>query len=180
MCPVDGRELTITGMLDLIICVVLGLGLYAGYRKGAVGQIVSFAAIIVAIIASRLLGPACAHLLTSIMGGDSASVEKTLLATVGGHIIVFLLAYWATGLLSDTLRKLVETLHLGIIDSIAGSLFMGLKVILAASLLINLWMLSDDFMSDDSHRPAPGGVIAQSTAKVAPALLGYIENNTNL
>ena len=162
-------------MLDLIICLALGVALYAGYRKGAVGQIVSLVAVVVAIIASRLLGPACGRLIGSFFSGDS--IEALMLGSVAGHIVVFLLAYWATGLISDTLRSLVKVLHLGVLDSIVGALVMGLKVIIAASLLINLWMLSDD-IATDSRRDPPGGVVAQLTAKVAPELLGYITHHT--
>ncbi len=160
-------------MIDLIICVAIGIALYAGYKRGIIRQAGSLVGLIVAVIASRLLGSPLGQLIASWGGERFSSPDGQLIAIAAGHILIFFIAWWAIGLLAGTLHDLVKALRLGILDSLLGSLMMALKVLIVASLLLNLWTMGHDSATANDI----GGPIAQATAAFAPDLLGYVEAN---
>lgn len=158
-------------MIDIIICVAVGLGLYAGYRRGAIVQIGSIAGVVAAIVASRLIGDPASRLVASLFGWAPGSTEAMMIAPFVGHLIIFILAWWAAGLLSGVLRDAIKAIHRGIVDSICGAAVMGLKVLIAASILLNLWVISDDAFEHGKKKV--GGPVAQTALHIVPDLLGY-------
>lgn len=172
-----GRELDIIRMLDLIICLAVGVGLYVGYRKGVVRQAVSLVAIVIAVLVSRMLGGAAGEVIAKLIGCDPGSFEAGMVCPVLGHLVVFLLVWWGAGLIGLAIHKVAKTLKIGLLDSLAGALLMAVKVLIAASILINLWMMTDEAFTDG--RRSPGGQIVRLTAQVVPDLLGYVENCAN-
>ena len=165
-------------IIDIIICVASGLGLYAGYRRGAVVQIGSIAGVVAAIVASRLIGDPASRLVASLFGWSPGSTEAMMIAPFVGHLIIFILAWWAAGMLSGVLRDAIRALHLGIVDSVCGAAVMGLKVLIAASILLNLWAISDDAL--DRSNKKIGGPVAQATLHIVPDLLGYARDKTSV
>lgn len=158
-------------MVDIIICVAIGLGLFEGFRRGAVVQIGSIAGAIAAIIASRLIGAPATRLVISLFGWPEFSTEALFVAPFLGHLIIFFIGWWAGGLLSGVLRELIKAVHLGVLDSVCGALVMGLKVMIAASILLNLWLISDESLQ--SGKKSVGGSVAQTTLHFVPDMLGY-------
>src|SRR5689334_9969199 len=74
--------------LDIIVLVVLLLGLVTGWMKGFVGEVLSLAAWIVAIVFLRLLHTPATNALTGVVGTHAGA---SMLAFVLVFGIVFLL-----------------------------------------------------------------------------------------
>ena len=162
-------------MIDLLICVAVGIGLYVGYNRGVVRQIGSIVAILVAVVACHLLGGAASSLVAGIMGGvrPEDSFPTEIVAIVVGHVGLFLIVWWGIGLAVRSLNDLVRAIHLGILNSLAGAVMMAFKVVLVASILLNLWLATNH----GDKTLASAGPIAKATVGIGPALMGYVEDN---
>ncbi|MCM1293428.1 MAG: CvpA family protein [Bacteroides sp.] len=157
-------------MLDLIICVAVGVSLFAGYRRGILRQIASLVSIVVAFIACRLFGGAFSSLVASMMGEGSSTA---LMAPLIGNILLFLIVWWGLALVAGTLRSLLKAVKLGVFDNILGALFMAFKVMIVASLLLNFY---DIVTSHDITASNPGPIV-RLTVGFAPAMLGVVRSN---
>lgn len=163
-------------MIDLLICVALGIGLYSGYRKGVVRQLGSLVALFAAVLACHLFGDTVAGWAASLMGVSSTDMlarEEYMGAALIGNIVLFVIVWWGAGILTNLLHDLVKAICLGGINSLIGAVLMALKVLVAVSILLNLWL----FKNPDSKTINDGGPITQITTGIAPALMGIVRNN---
>lgn len=162
-------------MIDLLICIAVGIGLYVGYRRGIVKQIGSLVAILAAVIICHLLGGVATSLVAKLMGGEHPgdSFTTMLVATVVGHVSLFLIVWCGLGLAVRSLNNLVRAVHLGVISSLAGALVVAFKVVLVASILLNLWLA----VEPENKTLESSGPIAQSTIRAGQVLMGYVEDN---
>ena len=163
-------------MLSLIICVAVGIGLFWGYRKGIVRQIGSLVAVFVALVVSRIFGDDFTAFIAPLIGA-SDSPENSFcavpLASFVAHVLLFIIVWFAVGLLARTLHELIKVVGLGCINSIAGALFMGFKVALIAGILVNLWAV----FGDEASQPEAGGPVVEAVASLPSTLLGYLQCN---
>lgn len=172
----DGHALkTECRMIDLLICLAVGIGLYVGYSCGVVRQIGSIVAILAAVVVCHLLGGAASSLVAGMMGGvrPEDSFPTEIVATVVGHVGLFLIVWWGFGLAVRSINDLVRAIHLGVLNSLAGAVMMAFKVVLVASILLNLWLATNP----GDKMLASAGPIAKTTVGIGPALMGYVEDN---
>ena len=148
------------GTLDIFILIVIAVTAVIGFVRGIVLQIGSIAAIIVGILAARLIGGAVVT--------DSSD-------TVSGFAIygiIFVVTFVATWLLARMMSKVVKSLHLGIFDRIAGAVFSAFKWTFVLSIVLNIYMFiggeSARSMRDDAN------TMRCMVIDLAPTFLGSI------
>ncbi len=161
-------------MVDILICVAVIVGLYAGYKRGVVRQIGSLAAVLAAIVVCQLFGDAAANVVAKLMGcADGTDAVRYAVASAIGHIVLFLLVWWGLGIVIRVVHDVIRAVRLGVVNSLLGAVFMAFKVVLVLSLLLNLWAMTDP----SSKQLASSGRITKAVADVGPALLGYVSDN---
>lgn len=162
--------------IELILAVVLVLTAVWGYRRGVVMQIGSVLAFVLAIVVCRLFGDAATDVVASMIGygkeaASAPSVDpmSQMVASIIGHVALFLIVWLGVGLTARALKLVVHTVHLGIVDRLAGALFMAFKAALVASFVVNF----AEAVAPASGVANPGGELGQFVKALAPTLLGF-------
>ena len=106
------------GTLDIIFLVVLGVAAIRGAVRGFVSEVMSFAAIILALVASVLLYAPVAGLLDEI-------ITRSPWAEIAAFLGVFLVTYLVVKLVERVAHSVFESLNLHHLDRVLG-LFLGL------------------------------------------------------
>jgi membrane protein required for colicin V production len=114
--------------LDIIVLVLVGGGIVLGARRGFVGEVLSLAAWIVAIVALRLLHTPATDLLEGPVGTRAG-------AAVAAFFIVFGVVLLAGKLIARYVGGGVKKSVVGPIDRILGAGFGALKGLIGATLL---------------------------------------------
>jgi len=120
-------------VVDLLIAVLLGYGLYKGWRNGLIISVVSLVALIAGIYFSLRFSFFTRELL---MQHTQWNPNVT---TIAAFFITFLTVLILIHLLGKLMTKIVETLALGFINKLTGALFEGIKIVLIISVLLNLF-----------------------------------------
>lgn len=144
---------------DIVIVVIAILAAGWGAWKGFITQLGSFVAILSGIVACHLFGPKVA-----------AWLQMSLVAA---DIVLFLVVYIAVMLLSSAIHHASRALCMGPLDRLAGALLGIAKWVIAASLLLNIWL------AFEPHSRVRQGVVTPYVVKVAPRLLGYVSDYLN-
>jgi membrane protein required for colicin V production len=114
--------------LDIIVLVLVGGGTLLGARRGFVGEILSLAAWIVAIVALRLLHTPATNLLEGPIGTRAG-------AAVAAFFLVFGIVLLAGKLVARQVGGGVRRSVIGPIDRVLGAGFGALKGLIGATLL---------------------------------------------
>lgn len=127
-------------VFTVILAIVLVAAAVVGWHKGAIRQIGSIAAVVGALVVCRSFG----HLVVPMVGdwlgvneaGQSAwsDYSATMLAYAG----LFMASWLVVWLLTRMIHQAINLVHLGIINSIGGSIFLVAKWALVASVILNL------------------------------------------
>lgn len=124
-----------SGFTIFIIVFVLVSGVL-GWRSGLLRQVGRLAGIILGIAACRIYGPA----LVDYFCGTGASVSDTVLYTVLCYVLLFVVVYLLATLLAHLMRKMLDSVHIGILNRLAGAVFNIVEWLLLLSLALNLWV----------------------------------------
>ena len=169
--------------LDILIIFLCVGALALGWRKGAIAQLGSIAGVVAGVIAARMAGARATAILAGLTGARPEVDSVTAYALqAGGYIAVFALVWLAVWVLSRMLRKATHALHLGLIDRVAGSLFLCFKWMLVLSLCLNLWWLIEPAhpLADAEARAKADAPVAL-VAEMTPWALGFLrEATTNM
>jgi membrane protein required for colicin V production len=114
--------------LDIIVLVLVGGGLVFGWLKGFVGEVLSLAAWIVAIVFLKLFHAPVAH---ALQGAVGTSAGAAMLA----FVLVFGLVFLAGKLIARRVGAGVRRSFIGPVDRLLGAGFGALKGLIAATLL---------------------------------------------
>ena len=112
-------------IFDLIVCLVLLLALFNGWRKGLILQLCSLVAVVAAIWLASRYGAEVGALLRL----DAAYAEA------GGFVVVLLVGILLVALAGRVVRKLFRFAGLGLFDILCGVLLAAAKYLLLLSLL---------------------------------------------
>lgn len=127
--------------IDIFICVILVAAAILGYARGFVRQAGSIAAVVLAIIAARMLGPwATEHLFAGSTDPEGSSMTAYG-AKTAGYAVVFVVTWIVVWLVSRLLHGAIKAIKLGGLNSLGGALFTILEWALGISLLLNIWHL---------------------------------------
>lgn len=117
----------------IILVVVSG---FLGWRSGLLRQVGRLVGIIAGIAACRFYGAT----LVDYFCGEGASVSDTVLCTVLCYVLLFVVVYLAALLLARLLRGMLEAVHIGVLNRLAGAVFNIMEWMLLLSLFLNLWV----------------------------------------
>ncbi|HEX4738691.1 MAG TPA: CvpA family protein [Allosphingosinicella sp.] len=114
--------------LDIIVLLLVGGGLVLGWLKGFVGEVLSLAAWIVAIVFLRLLFTPATNALTGVVGTHAG-------AAVLAFVLVFGLVFLAGKLVARRVGGGIRRSVIGPVDRVLGAGFGALKGLIIATLL---------------------------------------------
>lgn len=158
--------------LDLLLIVVFVISVIYGVRRGVILQLGAVGGIVIGIVACRVITPLlCEGLLNADADTDP---QGAYVDTVIVNIVVFMVAYFGTRLVSRALNNAVRVLHLKPIDRICGAIFSLFEWMLGLSLLLNV----ANVIMPGAHIPErsrlSGGRAIEAVMDLAPDILGGI------
>ena len=112
-------------VIDLLVCLVLLVALWNGWRRGFILQVCSLAAIVVAIWLAARFGAAA---------GEALHIDPAY-APAAGFTAVLVAAVLAVAVLARILRKLFRFAGFGLLDTLLGILVAVVKYVLLLSVL---------------------------------------------
>ena len=134
--------------LDIIVLLLVGWNLVRGAMKGFAGEVLSLAAVIVAIVFLRLLHTPATNALEGVVGTRSG-------AAVLAFALVFGLVYLAGKLVARRVGSGVRRSVVGPVDRVLGAGFGALKgIILATLLYLAANLVYDTIWGAQAERPA--------------------------
>ncbi|WP_066804966.1 CvpA family protein [Moraxella oblonga] len=119
-------------IIDIIIVILLGLGLYRGFKKGAVKTILSFLAwlggLILATALASSFAPSFAHISDDILVQKAIAFFVIVVVVVGiGHVVVWIA------------QKTLKALYLGLFDKLIGGGIGMAKELLKVLILLSVF-----------------------------------------
>lgn len=118
------------GTLDLFLAGVMAVGLWRGLRTGALRQIVSSVGWVVGFTASTALMEPVGEIVAESLGVSPRT------APVLGFVVVFGVVIAVLTTASHLLRKTLEAIKLGSVDTAAGGAFGAFKAAFGLSVLL--------------------------------------------
>ncbi len=159
--------------ITILILVVLVAALANGFRRGIVSEIGSLCAIVLALLACRVLGATATDVAARIMGVSADAGSMTAYsAAIVGHGALFLGVWLLVGMLARLLRGAVRLVFLGWLDRLLGALFCGVKWMLVLSLVLNVVHLI--WPNAAMWTPEKWGELIKGVLEFAPWLFGVI------
>jgi len=119
-------------LIDLIIIALLGYGLIKGYKKGLIIELSSFFGVFIAFFISINLDDIISRQIVELI-----NINFDILNIIV-FILTFLLSYSAIIFIAKGFTKLIKFVYLGLLNSLLGSLFGGLKLLLILMILSNI------------------------------------------
>ena len=141
-------------LIDLTIIALLGYGLIKGYTKGLIIEISSFFGVFISFFISINLDDIISKQIVELI-----SINFDILNIIV-FILTFLLSYSAIIFIAKGFTKLIKFVYLGLLNSLLGSLFGGLKLLLILMIiakiifsfnLISMKMLSESNLMIQLH-----------------------------
>lgn len=164
-------------LIDIIILVVFAVATLMGYRKGLVAQAGTVAAIIIAVLACRVLGPSVTEMIIAHRAYESEpSLWQRFTASALAYCGVYIIAYYVVVLIVRLLRFVVSSLKLGPLDRIAGVIVSLFKWFMALSVAANLYLALFPSGQWLSTTKLCGDTTVYFIVSLAPKVLGVITN----
>ena len=116
-------------LIDLIIIALFGYGIIKGYNKGLIIELSSFFGIFISFFISTNLDDIISKQIVELVNINFDIVNILV------FILVFLLSYSAIIFIAKGFTKLIKFVYLGLLNSLLGSLFGGLKLLLILIIL---------------------------------------------
>ncbi len=119
-------------LIDLIIIALLVYGLIKGYKKGLIVELSSFFGVFISFFISINLDDILSKQLVEFI-----NINFDILNIIV-FILIFLLAYSAIIFIAKGLTILIKFVSLGLLNSLIGSLFGGLKLVLILMIIAKI------------------------------------------
>ena len=116
-------------LIDLIIIALFGYGIIKGYNKGLIIELSRFFGIFISFFISTNLDDIISKQIVELVNINFDIVNIIV------FILVFLLSYSAIIFIAKGFTKLIKFVYLGLLNSLLGSLFGGLKLLLILIIL---------------------------------------------
>ena len=135
-------------LIDLIIIAIIGFGIIRGYSKGLIIELSSFFGIFISFFIAGNVDNFLSNEISAFI-----SVNSDLLNTIS-FIISFILSYLLIIYLAKGFTKLAKVVYLGLLNSVLGGVFGGLKLLLIlliiTKIIFSLNLLSNNIISESS------------------------------
>ena len=149
---------------DLFILIPIALGLIFGLFKGFVKEVVSLAAVVLAIIAAEMLSDSIKPLIAGFFD-FSDKMAKTV-----SYILIFTLTILAALLISRLTDNLLSSISLGWLNSLLGGVFGALKIAIVVSVLMNVYDALDSKFGFANPEKKEDSLSYYPILKLAPSL----------
>lgn len=160
-------------ILSIIIILVGAGALIYGYQRGIVKEAVSLVSLLLGIVACRLFGAEAAAGAARLLGHDPEAGGLSHYADIViGYGMLLVIVWVAVYFLGRMVRGVVRAVHLGLIERLAGSLYVCAKWMLIMSMALNLVYLIAPHASFWGSDPPSG--IAEAVLAFGPWLLGAL------
>ena len=135
-------------LVDLIIIAIIGFGIIRGYSKGLIIELSSFFGIFISFFIAGNVDNLLSNEISAFI-----SVNSDLLNTIS-FIVIFILSYLIIIYLAKGFTKLAKVVYLGLLNSLLGGVFGGLKLLLLlliiTKVIFSLNLLSNNVISESS------------------------------
>ena len=135
-------------LIDLIIIAIILFGIIRGYSKGLIIELSSFFGIFISFFIAGNVDNFLSNEISAFI-----SVNSDLLNTIS-FIIIFILSYLLIIYLAKGFTKLAKVVYLGLLNSVLGGVFGGLKLLLIlliiTKIIFSLNLLSNNIISESS------------------------------
>ena len=119
-------------LIDLIIIALLGYGLIRGYKKGLIIELSSFFGVFISFFISINLDDIVSKNILELI-----NINFDILNIIV-FILIFLISYSAIIFIAKGFTKLIKFVYLGLLNSLLGSLFGGLKLLLILMIIVKI------------------------------------------
>lgn len=165
-------------VIDIILLIIFIAAAVMGYRKGFIAQAGAVAAIVVSVIACRMLGPSVTDWIMAGHDSPESSMSRFMASAIS-YAGIYLIAYYAIILIVKLLKLVTHTLFLGPLDRIGGAIVNILKWGLALSLVFNLYLALWPDGKLLSSSTIAGGKPIEWVVGLAPKALGLISHSSH-
>ena len=135
-------------LIDLIIIAIIGFGIIRGYSKGLIIELSSFFGIFISFFIAGNIDNLLSNEISAFV-----SVNSDFLNTIS-FIIIFILSYLLIIYVAKGFTKLAKVVYLGLLNSLLGGVFGGLKLLLIlliiTKIIFSLNLLSNSIISESS------------------------------
>jgi membrane protein required for colicin V production len=116
---------------DLLLGCLIGLGIFFGFKKGFLVELITMLAFIIAIISAF-------KLLHTALEFVSPYIKSGSFAVLLSFILVFTIVFVLIVMLGKILKTMIGNTFLGVFDKVGGAIIGGLKATFSVSMI--LWM----------------------------------------
>jgi membrane protein required for colicin V production len=150
---------------DIVICIVVLIGAYAGYKEGFLMELFSLLALLLGVLGGfKLMGWAMLYL------SDHFNVDKDVLPYVAFGV-VFLAIVILVRLLGNMIKLSLDKSFLGRVDQVAGGMLGIVKTGFILSVMI--WLI-DSFRYNFPSKWTAGSWLFPKVAAFAPTVTAWI------
>ncbi len=155
-------------VIDIVLLIPLAWGAYKGFSRGIVQEIAQLAALLAGVFAGLHLSDWLSSFLISVFntGPENTKLIAFLIAFLGAMALVFFI--------SKSIGKVIDSLHLGLPNRLAGAVFASAKYILIISVLINFINSVDKAGVMLKKDIREGSLLYEPLGKAAPLILPKI------
>ncbi len=133
-------------LIDLVIIAIISFGVIRGYSKGLIIELSSFFGVFISFFISGNIDSLLSQQIVKFI-----NLNLNLVNTIS-FIIIFILSYSLIIFFAKGFTKLAKIVYLGLLNSLMGGLFGGLKLLLILLILtkvvFSLNLLSISLISD--------------------------------
>lgn len=152
-------------VIDLIVCLVLAVAVWSGWRQGFIVQVCSLAALAAGVWLAARFGP--------LVGGWLHLDEEV--ASVGGFITVFVVTILVVAIAGRMVRKLFHFAGFGLADIVLGVVVSVVKFLLVLSVLFSAFdALNVDYSLVD-RRTIEGSRSYRPVMRISASVLPFLE-----
>lgn len=155
----------------LLILIVLG-SVVLGYRKGFIGQLSSLVSWIVAIVLCYKFGELIQQIFLAIVPSASQWPLSSITVKTVSLAFAFLLIMLAIRLLMRLFKGALQSVSLGFVDKLGGSLLFAFKYAFVISVVLNLLYAINPDMDTFGTRHMLNNKPYELTLDLMPCLLG--------
>jgi len=107
-------------ILDIITCLLVAFGFYQGFSRGLIKTVFATFSLMIGIVAALKLSPIVINLLQNAFSINPA------ITFVIGFVLTFMVVMGLIRFIGGRIEKLMESLHIGGLNKLAGGLLLGL------------------------------------------------------
>lgn len=150
--------------IDIIILIAIAVGFVLGLFRGLIKELIAIAAIFIGIYGAKFLSPWLSEILVNSFSFTTKSAQPIAYITIFVGIVLILL------FIAHLLEKLFDAVSLGGVNRFLGGLFGGIKYLLVASVLLNVFDALQQKFEFISPETVQNSRFYQPVLKVAPEL----------